>query len=239
MRAILAVLLSATLALANPLIFLSGRPPVAAPTGVNFSDNFPGTDSTNLGANWTEAAGDAEIVSNMMRLMSSSYADHFMIYTGTATSTVDQYVKFTITTTTLTADPKFPCVIFRYTNSSSPFYPIFFNVNGDNVTWQHYPTTAGGATVIETSGTLAIALGDTFGVTISGTGTATVIRIWKTPTGNIPTSESDWGGDTTPDVTFTADPSSAVNTGNNVGIGGEQQTGSDINLDDFFGGDAP
>ena len=233
MRAIVVFLCSATLALANPLIFLSGRPPVAAPSGVNFSDNFNRADSTNLGANWTEASGDAEIVSNIMRLMTGGYADNFMIYTGTATSTVDQYVKFTIEAA-FTADARFPCVVFRYTNTSTPFYVVFFNVNGDNLTWQRYATTAGAATVIETSGTLAIATGDIFGVTISGTGTATVVRVWKTPTGDIPTSESDWGGDTTPDISFTVDPASAVNTGNNVGIGGEQQTGTDTQPGQLF-----
>jgi hypothetical protein len=60
--------------------------------------------------------------------------------------------------------------------------------------------------------------GDVVGVTVSGTGNDTVVRIWKNPTGTSPDSVSSWGSDTTPDVTFTDNPATPVDSGAYAGL---------------------
>src|SRR5688572_28203165 len=81
-----------------------------------FSDDFTRADSDNLGANWTEAAGDADIFSNTYRLSTGSFGVVASIY-NTTTGSLTQYIKMTLGT-----EAQYPWFVMRYTNSSSPFY---------------------------------------------------------------------------------------------------------------------
>lgn len=53
---------------------------------MEFSDNFNRTDSDSLGANWNERSGDADIVSNQLKIISSNDATVTQALTDT-----DQY----------------------------------------------------------------------------------------------------------------------------------------------------
>ena len=221
---------------ASPLVvgFGSG----GGPTLSAFSDDFNRTSSASLGANWTEAAGDGSIVSNtLLQVNTGSYAENVYAYTGTACATVNQYVKVTFQFLT---GADYPAIILRYTDASSPMYAIFFFNSEDRVIWTRKANAADGSfTTIQTVDPFTVASGDVYGVTIDGTGTSTVVRIWRTPPSNTPTSSSNWGGDTTPDATFTTDPASPVDTGNYVGLGGETGSAGNVVFDNFFGGDCP
>lgn len=83
-----------------------------------------------------------------------------------------------------------------------------------------------------------IANNDTFGVTITGTGNGTIVRVWKNPTG-LPVSPSNWDGDVTPDITFTNDPASPIDTGLYIGFAGASGGGNGREVYGFFGGDCP
>lgn len=201
---------------------LPGKGAHAAASGSAFSDDFNRSNSTDLGANWSEPRGDSSISSNQYR-GGSNY--NFAIYSGTTATGSVQYGKITIST------DNYSVQVCRYADSSSPFYALEFEDGSETVYWTRYATAAGSPDVIAST-TLSLAGGDIVAMTVTGTGTSTVVRIWKNPTG-LALSASDWNGDTTPDVTFTDDPASAVDSGAYVGIG---VFGSSPRLDDFFGG---
>lgn len=209
----------------------------AAAGGSSFSDAFTRADSASLGANWTEGAGDASIASNTLSLQGEGYVENSMFYSGTACTTVNQYVKVTLTTLTPDAYPE---VLFRVTAAGSPCYSVFLWATEDQITFVRKPTLGDNVyTTIQTVTSISISAGQAWGLTITGTGTAVVLRGWANPTGAAPTSASNWGGDTTPEFTCTDDPGTPVDTGSYVGIGGEQNLAGYIVLDDFSGGDIP
>jgi len=196
-----------------------------------FSDTFSGTAGDSLGANWTEADGDADIFSGTMRLSEGSFGENFAIYSATACTTTSQYVLFTITTAT-----GYPQIPLRYTNSSSPFYYIEFS--GSSVDWWHTTGIGGTDTQINAStGSVSVTDGVTIGITITGTGTSTEVKVWIGPDpGYDPTLPATWGA---ADVTFTDNPASAVNSGPYVGLGGVQGSADSLRYDNFYGGDIP
>ena len=199
-----------------------------------FGDDFNRADSTNLGANWTEASGDFEIQTNALAFVTTGNARGFAIY-NTATAGLSQYVKIAAT---FDAANGFALIAVRYVDASSPFYAIEFDDQvGNLVRWYGYDNaTTEGAQV--DSGTVAFASGDTFGVTVTGTGTGTELRVWLNPTGDAPSSVSVWGG-AGPGLTLTADPPTAADTGLLVGVGGHCAAADDLVMDNFFGGDVP
>lgn len=201
----------------------------------SFSDDFNRADSDSLGANWTEAVGDADIFSNTLRLSTGSFGNIVAVYSGTACDGVDQYVKVALT------NPQgFPQIILRYTNASSELYVLELDASSDTVTWYHRATPDASGTQIGSPLSVAFTEADIIGVTITGTAANTDIRIWVNPTG-LPTAADNWDGDTTPDGSWlTTDPgANAVDQGTLVGIGGQQNLADTVRLDDFFGGDIP
>jgi hypothetical protein len=74
---------------------------------------------------------------------------------------------------------------------------------------------------------------DVIGITLTGTGNDTTIRIWRGVTADIPDSETSWDSDITPTVTLTANPVTPVDTGTKVGLGAY----STNRCDDLFFGD--
>lgn len=212
------------------------RKHTAAAGGAAFSDDFDRANADSLGANWTEAAGDQDIASNVLSLQTSGFAENVCAYTGTACSTVNQYVLCSWVAT----GSFYPGYILRYSAAASPQYVVFFWIAENKIEWSRKATSGDASfTLIEASGTVTVDTTDRWGVTIDGTGTSTVVRCWKNPTGDTPTNEGDWGGDTTPDVTLTANPATPVDTGNHVGLAGEINTAGGVTFNNFFGGDAP
>lgn len=221
----------------NPA-YLANLTKLAAPGGGGggaqaFSDDFNRADADSLGANWTEFGPDTDIASNQASAPNSfGNESKGAAYTGTACSSVNQYVKITIPTDVSKAG-----ALLRYTDASTECYAVRMDLLNDIFTWDHLTSPAGTASQIGFSSTLTLGPGDVMGVTITGTGNSTVIRVWINPTG-LPVSASNWDGDTTPDHSFTDDPADAVDTGNYVGIQGVW-SGGVITWDNFFGGDIP
>jgi hypothetical protein len=153
--------------LAASILVLSGSPPTTTPAGNEaFSDDFVRGNSATLGANWTVATGTMGIDSNRAEVTTLAFAENVVVYVS-PTDTADQYAKFTLATVSDTNG--YPGVIFRYTNSSSPMYEIFFWGPENKITWTRKANASDGAyvTVDQTggSGTAGVATGDIFGIT--------------------------------------------------------------------------
>lgn len=236
--AIAAVLLCAGLCWAGPLppLLYSGFLVTNTATaggggggGAAFSDDFNRTDSASLGANWTEAAGDASISGNAYLLVTSGFGVITSVH-NTSTGTTSQYVKATLSG----ADVVYPWFVFRYVDSSSGYYAVQFGSTG-SIEWYYFANAADTTGDLIGSGTIGSDLtGQTVGMTITGTGASTVLRVWLNPT-NLPNPADNWDGDTTPNVTLTDDPATPCDTGTKVGLGG-QQNGNTVKFDNFFGG---
>ena len=239
MKRILAFLALASCAFAGTWMASPGKGSHAAAGGgagnEAFSDTFTGTGA--LSASWTNAAGGGVRDADQWIATTTGWAENVSAYTGTACDTVEQYVRITLQTM---SGGVYPGVIFRYTNASSPMYQIFLWPDEDDMTFVRKATAGDGSPqTVESNTAITVNTGQIWGFTCSGTGTNVVIRGWLNPASNTPTSAISWGGDTTPDITFTNDPTTPVNTGNHVGIGGETNNTSNMRIDDFFGGDIP
>lgn len=198
--------------------------------GLPIFDDFNRADSATLGGNWTEAKGDTAIFSNTARLVTGGFVDNLNV-NSTSLGAVNGYSKITIIAQTVGLD--FPCFIFRYTDSSSPFYILSWDLSA-GCSWQRFANVAGSGVEIAAGDAGNISVGQSIGITWTGTGTGTEIRIWTNPTAAAPTSVSSWDGGSDPaDLTFTTDPGTPVDTGQLVGFGGQQNTADTVRLDDF------
>lgn len=194
-----------------------------------FSDDFNRANGA-LGANWTTSAGAADINSNAYRSNTGSFGNVISVY-NTSAGSLTQYVRVTLGVTNI-----YPWIILRYTDASSPFYA--FQVTGTNglVEWYKFPNAAGSGTLIA-SATMAGGdmTGQTYGISLSGTGAGTVVNAWRQITG-IPSAVGNWNGDTSPDQTFGTPGANNVDTGQLVAIGGQTSLANTMTLEDFFGG---
>lgn len=191
----------------------------------SFSDNFSGT----LAA-WTIETGTFDINAGQLRATTGGFVDNVIVYT-TPINTLSGYIK-----ATRGDDATFPKMVFRYTNSASPFYAL--EINSSVVQWFRYASLGGAGTQIGSNGTLASGIGTAIGLTFTGIGNATVLNVWLNPTGAAPTTSSLWGG-AAPTVAYTNDPPSPVDSGGLVGLGGSQSAANTLKWDDFSGGDVP
>lgn len=217
--------------------FIAGHLKPASGGGLaSFSDDFNRANSDSLGANWTEFAGDVDIASNeAVNPLSFGNDIQGAAYTGTACTTVDQFVKVTLSATS--GANSSPGVVLRYTDASSPFYVVRFDSANNVMRWVYHSSAADVSGTIIDSAAFTVSFPLVVGVTIIGTGTSTVIRGWSGPTANAPgSSGTTWDG-AGPTASITTDPSPAVNTGSYVGIGGSGALG--LAWDNFFGGDVP
>jgi hypothetical protein len=215
-----------------------GRAPYGGGGGglAAFSDDFNRADADALGANWTEISGDIDISGNAASATTGAYAYVFATYNSPVT-TVNQYAYVIFPGGVV----EYPQILFRYTNSSSPFYHVEINCYNSITSFYSRSALAGTSTLISEVGTAGSACGGaSYGITLTGTGASTVVRIWRNPTGSTPTSATDWGGDTTPDYTHNTNPgANAVDTGLTIGIGGQQNDPNTVKYDAWGGGDIP
>ena len=212
-------------------------------SGASFSDLFNRSSSDSLGANWTETVGDADIINDtQMVLTSDGWNVAVIIYSGTSTTTNNQYVGFDFVGTY--GESRQAEVILRYVNETTNYYALVF-VGTDPCRWSWHnvdPEAVSTPTQIATNDMESCADGDSYHVTITGTGANTDIRIWKNQTSNTPISATEWdSADTTPDASFTTtDPGvNAVDSGSKVGVMTESFFADSFILDNFFGGDIP
>lgn len=234
MRALIALLFLAGALRAQPWSDVTIAQPAAAVAGggggAAFSDDFNRADGDSLGANWTEAAGDADIASNHYRISTGSFGMVTSVH-NTATGTTTQYIKVSSG-----PDFQYPHLVLRYVDSSSGYYTLQIDGNTGGVEWYYFANAADTSGDLIGSGSLGAAVTSaTIGATITGTGTSTVVMMWRNPTG-LPSTSANWNGDTTPEVTLTDNPATPCDTGQKVGLGGQVGTADLTYFDDFYGG---
>lgn len=205
----------------------------------SFSDSFPVDGEP--GAGWTEVAGDCDVVSGELLCRSDGFTADACVRTGTVLA-ADQYLKVTIAQ--VTAGSNFPLLIFRYADSSSPFYTIgSTSLSGDQWQASRYADlatlVAGEGDDIGTPIDMGGADGTgTIGITVSGSGTDVVFRFWNNPVADTPTSLTSWDGGSDPaDQSITADPASPVDHAGSVGVGNFSNVTDGVSFDNVFGGD--
>jgi hypothetical protein len=205
----------------------------ATSSGATISDDFNRANSDTLGTGWTEHAGDTDIFSNTARFATGSFAKCLNTH-STSLGSDSGYCKMTLVTT---PSGGFPGFVFRFTDASSPYYSLDFDVGSNGIYWSYYPNVAGSGTDIGSDPTAAFTDGMTVGITWEGTGNSTVLRVWFDPSANAPTSVSSWDGASDPaDYSMTDDPGTAVNSGTLVGIECFQSDADSTQVDDFYAG---
>lgn len=199
--------------------------------GQSFSDTFTGTNGDPLSSDWTTLVGTWEIQSNQAAFTTGPWSSSEAYYDTTQTDGVDQYAKITLNEFNSSAWGG--GVILRCNGTT--YYYVAFYASSDSVYW-----SIGDDTNIQNSST-TVSDGDTWGVTIIGTGDDTVVRCWLNPTGDAPDSGGTTWGSASPTVSLTNNPgANARDAGKYVGIYGEGSSSNRaVDLDDFFGGDVP
>lgn len=233
MNTLFALLLVAQVSLSSPGFVDQLVAPVAAAASTSFSDDFNRTDNASMGDSWTEIAqgyGQIKIASNTA-VSENSYDNAGRGALHTTTAGVNQYARVTITSGNSTAAE---CGVFlRAVDASSPCYTVTVRQDSDQVSWNYLSTPGSALVLVQNNLTLTFTYPVVIGVTITGTGNDTVVRLWKDPTANAPDSASSWDSESA-DVTLSDNPASAADTGTRVGIGGA--LGYDLVWDNFFGG---
>lgn len=199
-----------------------------------YADDFNRANSAIIADNWTEVLGEQAINGNALEFSSTPFQKNLAINTGYPCVTVNQYAKVKLNTS-----GGYQALVFRYSNMSNAYYAVFFRSSEQDVEWARapIPIAAGTQYTSIASSSLTWTSGDTFAVTLMGTGTDTTVRIWKNATGATPDSGgTTWGG-ASPTVTFTTDPASPVDTGYLQGL--EISISSTQTVDDYSAGDIP
>jgi hypothetical protein len=178
--------------------------------------------------------GDCEVPPSTWQWRNRSAGSLDLCVLTTPCVTIDQY--FTAFHNTLNANSKF-YYLLRYTDGATPFYAIVFDTTADTVTWKRMTVDGTVDEVIGAATALTVNAGDWFVATVEGTGNATTVRVWRNPTLSLIYSATDVGGDTTPDVTFTDNPATPVDSGSYVGWGAYGAAAQDVGTDGVEGGD--
>lgn len=201
----------------------------------SFSDTF-GSGSA-LDGDWTVVSGAFSVAGGSVSFDTGSYNRMAAVHSGTDCNSLTQYAGAQFTSNA-GGSGKYPEFLLRYTDASSGHYSIQIGVNEDTCQLYYYPNGTGSGTQIGTDKALTgVDDNDKIFVTIEGTGTGTIWRVWLNPTANSPVSASEFdSGDSTPDASWTDDPPTPVNTGEIVGIGGYHISAGEIKMGDFWGG---
>jgi hypothetical protein len=197
----------------------------------SISDNFSGTL-----ASWTTRIGEYAIVSGELSATTGGIVE----YTQTSTASAEQWAA--IKYVTLPSNT-YEGIVLRSPGASGNRYRVAWNVAGARWEW-HAITEAGvvinaikvGAIKQDTLALTESPLNNTWGFTITGTGTSTVVYLFKNPVSSQPLSATGWDSatDWTGKMTVTWNPV-VVNTGNIVGI----TSGTASRLDNFSAGSLP
>lgn len=240
--AALSILLLCGAVWARMTTMVIGQGAVTGGGGQAFAEdwNCGDSDSPTCDLTWTELSGDADISGNALLLYSQSY-EKIVVVSSSALNTANGYCKFTYTGVD-SGSGKYVHLVFRYTNNTSKYYYLEFQTNENVISWGMYDNVSDlESTVLNTDQSVTVTQNDSFGVTWTGTGDDTVIRVWRNPTSNTPISASEWdSGDTTPDASWTTNPgASAVDSGTLVGFEGFQSSFGEIVIDNAYFGDLP
>ena len=216
----------------NPVFFGQNQLQGAGSSYVTYSDDFNRATSDIPGVDWAEF-GDADVVSNTLRF--SIGDETSAAIWKTALNGLTQWAKFRVTW--LNGGNYFgPYFRLADFTGGSLGYSIAFYDDGNTCGWYTSTLDVGSALISESS--LTVANGDTYGITVQGTGNNTVVRVWRLPTG-FPVSSSNWNGDNNPDLTFLTNPSSS-REGFYVGMWGYPgASGNNLSIYDWFAGTCP
>lgn len=138
----------------------------------------------------------------------------------------------------------YPTFVLRYLDSTHGFYVVTLPYTAE-LHWEYFENAA------DTSGTQIgttrdikpgqdFVDGDIIGVTITGKGDNTIVRVWLNPTNPTPAAVDGW--DTAEDTaitTWTDNPVVAADDGTKVGFRVIQNAANDNSFDDFYAGDPP
>lgn len=190
---------------------------------VDFSVNY----FTSL-SGWTQDACTWSIISGSVRGEDWTTC---VLRNNTQTEAEYQWGKFKVAYLVESgAGSYFEGIALRMTGSTGYRYVVGLEWTGS----AHYLMwkVVNGTTTVQTvqSQSITLAQGDVFAARVTGTGSSTVIDIWKNPSGTCP---DDWG---TPTWTFTNDPTNSADTGTYVGIFSERDN-SCMEITDVAGGD--
>jgi hypothetical protein len=196
-----------------------------------FTEDF----SSDPAGNWTNLYGTASYDSTNDEI--DITADYY-IY-GTNLSGVNQYAKAKFTAG---GNPYGGGLVLRSTGTAADGWYVLAKAFGTNTWYLSFCDNVGDGwaedMVDNTSGP-TLAAGDSVGVTITGTGTSTTVRVWKNPTNAAPVSAEYWdSGSDGPDFSLSLSGyagSNFCNTGLRVGVGGW----GTLSFDDVSGGDIP
>lgn len=230
------------------LAFLSslGHSARYAPAGgggtssLEFSDDFNRADSATVGNGWTEVnqSDSMEISGNALRMF-GGVDSPVVAQTGTTLSGVGQFAK--VTSTVSDSANSYMGVMFRYTDSTSPHYGVYWSTaSGGLGEWyraSNATNIAGLFASLVQDEPFGWASGDSVGITVMGTGTNVVVRMWLNPTGAQPDAGGTTWGSASPTVTMSEDPGTPVDTGNIVGLTANSNEGGDtIDFENFSAG---
>lgn len=193
---------------------------------------FSGTGA--LPGAFSAEQGSADVSSDKLRITAGGWVETVLKH-STSLSGATQYLKMVSGTT----DFQYPLGCLRYTNSSSGYYVFYVDGNAGTVEWGYKPNVGTNSTGIQTSGGLPGApfySGESVGIIVDGTGSATEVRLWSNITADAPTDASTWDG-RGPDATLTNNPGTAVNSGPYACIGASQGTANQVQFTKFSFGD--
>ena len=181
------------------------------PSGQSFDDPF---DSSPLDPNWTVEGGNFAVSGGLLVENSSQRFTNSQLLWGDPTDTPDQYSKLQI----VTAASHSWGFMFRRGDSSGLHYEVHTSANSNEWRWELYDPN-----FIERIGTCtgdtSLQNGDWIGATVIGTGTQTVVSIFRWDTdpdaGVSAEPAANWGP---ADCAFLSDPSVAVDNGRGLGI---------------------
>ena len=205
-------------------------------SGQNFSDDFNRTDADPPSGNWAEITGGGTswaIETNQMAQNALGSVNYAISYT-TPCNTVTQYVCVLLVNGEGGA-------LFRYTGTANDGYYTVYAYGGDGNLYWSFNNHTGWVADIGSGAAFEPGNNNYVGMTIQGTGSGTIVKIWDlgtTPGRFTPTNKDNWEtASDAADVTLTDDPGgSAADTGLRVGIGTFNNNAAH-NYDNWTGGD--
>jgi len=185
---------------------------------------------------WTARLGEYAISSGELSTTTAGIIE----YTAASTSSAEQWCKIKYATTPAGTNDG---VILRSPGGTGNRYKVYWDVANYRWTW-NVVTDADvfvnsikvGAVKQDTTSLIEVPTPNNWGFTITGSGTSTVVYLFKNPAAAAPSSATGWdsANDWTGKMIVTGDPT-VVNAGNVIGL----TSGIGAKFDNFSGGSLP
>lgn len=203
----------------------------------SFSDGFAAdtiADWTNVqaGLQWAISGGTLNVT-----LSSGTDVSGMRVYNKTACGSATQYIKYKLAAVGVNGVSG---IVLRSGITTGYCYRLSGPYSG-TMYWERISYNGTGGNDVA-SQAITLAAGDTLAVTVQGTGTSTVLKIWKNATNSAPYNKDNWDSSSDPaDYTLTDTgnvlATNPANSGGYVGLASYLPgSGHSVTLDDFFGG---